>query len=82
MSLTVSSKYQVVIPKEVRKKLSVKPGQKMIVKKFSATEITLSLLPSPREFFDKHAGSLKNTPWQKEGLDAAAWLRRERDKDD
>ena len=28
---SVSSKYQVVIPREVRKKIQVKPGQKMIV---------------------------------------------------
>ena len=29
--VTVSSKYQVVIPKEVRRKLKVKPGQKLTV---------------------------------------------------
>ena len=29
--VTVSSKFQVVIPQEVRKKMSLKPGQKVIV---------------------------------------------------
>ena len=29
--VTVSSKYQVVIPKEVRRKLQVKPGQRLTV---------------------------------------------------
>jgi len=28
---SVSSKYQVVIPKEVREKVAMKPGQKMII---------------------------------------------------
>lgn len=29
--VTISTKYQVVIPKEVRRKLKVKPGQKLTV---------------------------------------------------
>jgi len=29
--VTVSSKFQVVIPQEVRKKMSLKPGQRVIV---------------------------------------------------
>lgn len=31
MTITVSSKFQVLIPQEVRKKLSLKKGQKMTV---------------------------------------------------
>ena len=30
-AVTVSSKYQVVIPQDVRKKMKLKPGQKVIV---------------------------------------------------
>ncbi len=30
-TVTVSPKFQVVIPKEIRKDLSIKPGEKMVV---------------------------------------------------
>ncbi|HRE40651.1 MAG TPA: AbrB/MazE/SpoVT family DNA-binding domain-containing protein [Ignavibacteria bacterium] len=32
--VTVSPKYQVVIPKEIRKKLKLKPGQKLQITEF------------------------------------------------
>ena len=35
LAVTVSPKYQVVIPKEIREKLSIKPGQKLQILQFS-----------------------------------------------
>lgn len=40
--VTVSPKYQVVIPKEVRKSLQLRPGQKLHV---MATGVGISLVP-------------------------------------
>lgn len=37
MEVTVSSKYQVVIPKAVRKQLQIKPGQKVRVERRAKT---------------------------------------------
>lgn len=40
--VTVSSKYQIVIPREVRESMKIKPGQKLGV---VAGEFSISLLP-------------------------------------
>lgn len=72
----VSTKYQVVIPKEVRKKIKIKPGQKMNVS-VSGKQIILS--PTgvkenwkwPEDYLKK----LKN-PW--EGTDSEKYLEEER----
>lgn len=81
MEVTVSDKYQVVIPKEARKKLGIKPGEKIIVEKISKDSITYRREPTMRELLDRSRGTMKNTPWRKEGIDAAVWIRRERDND-
>ena len=36
-AVTISSKYQVVIPKEVREKFNLKPGQKLVFIPFRGT---------------------------------------------
>lgn len=82
MDVTISNKYQVVIPKAARKKLGIKPGQKITVKKVSGLAITFERQPTMRELLDRGRGTMKNTPWQKEGIDAAVWIRRERDAED
>jgi AbrB family looped-hinge helix DNA binding protein len=36
-AVTISSKYQVVIPKEIREKFNLKPGQKLVFIPFNGT---------------------------------------------
>lgn len=78
MEVTISDKYQVVIPKAARKKLGIKPGQKIIIDKVSNNSITYRRQPTMEELLDRGRGTMKNTPWQKEGIDAAVWIRRQR----
>lgn len=69
--LTVSSKYQVVIPKLLRRELGIKPGQKIHIlplKKGSLEITTNSAL-------DAYVGILKGA-W---GPDSDAYIRNERD---
>ena len=61
----VSTKYQIVIPKEVRKKLAIKPGQKMNVH-VAGEQIILSRpvikekLSRPEDYYKKLGGLWKN----------------------
>lgn len=80
MCLIVSRKYQVVIPKEVRKQLQIKPGQKMRV---SATPDGRAILEKDDDIdidaiIKKYAGTMRGV-WHDQGLTADEWLRRERD---
>lgn len=45
---SVSPKYQVVIPKEVREKVSVKPGQKLIIFERSGIIHLVPILPTKK----------------------------------
>lgn len=49
-TVTVSGKNQVVIPKEVRKKLRITGGDKLIVKSITNTEVVLGKQPSYHDF--------------------------------
>ncbi len=71
MEVTVSSKYQVVIPKAVRQQLQIKPGQKVQVKAKDKKVII-----DTESVIEKYAGSLTGV-WG--GEDPAQWLRRQRD---
>lgn len=82
MEVTISDKYQVVIPKEARKKLGIKPGQKITVKSFTNDTITFKREPSMEELLAMSSGIMRDTPWQKEGIDPAVWIRRQRDAED
>jgi AbrB family looped-hinge helix DNA binding protein len=44
---TVSSKYEILIPREVRRALDLKPGDKLLVVVWGKT---LMLLPKPKSF--------------------------------
>lgn len=73
----VSTKYQVVIPKQIRKQAGIKVGQKM--------EVSLEgkkVIFTPAQNFKKWKWPedyLKNLPNPWEGEDSAEWLRKERD---
>lgn len=84
MITTISPKYQIVIPKAVRKQLNIKPGQKMMVEAASDGSIIVKRSNGPLGFEDlsKYAGSLNTakTAWGKQGIDAASWVRKQRDE--
>lgn len=88
MSVKVSKKYQVVIPKAVRKQVSIKPGQKLTVKAGKDGSIVLKTesakkVDSLDEWIEKYAGVIKTseTAWGKAGMDAAEWIRKQRDEE-
>jgi AbrB family looped-hinge helix DNA binding protein len=84
MTTTVSPKYQIVIPKAVRRQIEIKPGQKMQVEAADNGDIIVRH-GDRLAGYDKlaiFAGSIKtkDTSWGKQGLDASAWIRRQRDE--
>lgn len=86
MSVTLSSKYQVVIPKAVRRQLGIKPGQKFDVQTGRHGSVVFKKNQTATDDIDSHlrkyAGIIKTseTAWGKAGLDATEWLRRQRDE--
>lgn len=76
MQTLVSTKYQVVIPKEARRKINLKPGQKMNVE-VTANQIILSpskakrQLNWPKDYIKKFGGI-----W--EGVDVDKYIDKER----
>lgn len=85
MNTTVSPKYQIVIPKAVRRQLNIQPGQKMQVEAADNGDIIVKQIDRVKSYDNLaiFAGSIKtkDTAWGKEGLDASAWIRRQRDED-
>ena len=71
MEVTVSSKYQVVIPKAVRKQLQIKPGQKVRVERKAKT-----IVIDTGSVVEKYAGSLTGV-W---GKDPDRYVRELRDE--
>ena len=70
--ITVSSKYQIVIPREAREKLDLKAGDKLIIK---ANNEKITIYPQPKSYA-KYALGLGKEIWQ--GIDAAEYVKKER----
>lgn len=84
MNTTVSSKYQIVIPKAVRRQLNIKPGQKLQVSALADDSIIVQKdFPlDNKAFIQKYSGVIKTaeSAWGKAGMDATEWLRKQRDE--
>lgn len=78
MEATLSTKYQLVIPKAARRKLNYKPGDKLTVTTVG-NEVRITKSLSAIDLVTKYAGSLKNTEWAKAGLTPVEWIRKQRD---
>lgn len=70
--ITVSSKYQIVIPREAREKLNLKTGDKLIIK---ADNEKIIIYPQPKSYA-KYSLGLGKEIWQ--GIDAAEYVKKER----
>lgn len=70
--VTLSSKSQIVVPREAREKLGVGPGDELLV---LCKEDRVVLIPRPASFKDRLAG-LHRDMWQETG--AESYLRDER----
>ena len=69
----VSSKYQIVIPREVREKLNLKTGDKLIIK---ANDEKIIIYPQPKNYA-KYSLGLGKEIWQ--DIDATEYVRKERE---
>jgi len=72
-TVTLSSKNQIVVPREAREKLKIGPGHEMLV---LVKEDRVVLIPRPRDFVKRMAG-LHQEIWRE--LGASSYLRDERD---
>lgn len=73
--VTVGSKYQIVIPKEVRKKLKgITPGAKVAI---SASKNKLEVVPKQDNWVERTRGIMKNA-WK--DIDPAAEIDKMRDE--
>lgn len=71
--ITVSSKYQIVIPREVREKLDLKAGDKLIIK---TNNEKIIIYPQPKSYA-KYSLGLGKKIWQ--GVDATEYVKKERE---
>lgn len=63
--ITVGTKYQIVIPKEVRKQIKgIKPGAKVIVSSSDKNTITINSYPDSANWAKRTAGLMRDA-WKK-----------------
>ncbi len=72
-TVKVSSRNQIALPSEARKKLGIRPGDRLLVE---VQDGVLVLIPQPEDYVAAMAG-LHREVW--EGLDTDAYLNQERD---
>ena len=72
MMIKVSSKYQIVIPRDARERLNLKVGDKLIIK---ANNEKIIIYPQPRSYA-KYALGLGKEIWQ--DIDVTEYVRKER----
>jgi AbrB family looped-hinge helix DNA binding protein len=72
-TVTLSSKNQIVVPREARERLNIGPGHELLV---LTKEDRVVLIPRPKNFV-KHMAGLHQDVWQT--LGAASYLKDERD---
>ena len=71
--IKVSSKYQIVIPRDIREKLNLKVGDKLIIK---TNNEKIIIYPQPKSYA-KYALGLGKEIWQ--GIDVTEYVRKERE---
>lgn len=76
MQATVGSKFQIVIPKEIRKNIKgLKPGSKVSVR--TIDEETIAIKTSASDWVERTAGMMTNA-WR--GIDPIAQVKKGRDE--
>lgn len=80
--MKLSDKYQVVIPKEIRREIGLKPGQMLMVRPYGDDSLIITKEKSMDELLEKAANTPLYGPWVKENMDPADWIRKERDEED
>jgi AbrB family looped-hinge helix DNA binding protein len=71
-TITISSKYQVVIPKKLRRKLNLRPGQKLRIRETKDGSLEIDT----KSALDQYVGAIPGA-W---GKDPAAYIRKMRDE--
>lgn len=72
-TVKISSRNQIALPGEARRKLGLHPGDRLLV---DVQDGVLVLIPQPQDYVDAMAG-LHEDVWQ--GMDVEAYINQERD---
>ncbi len=73
VSVKVSSRYQIVVPRIARERLNIQSGERLLV---DVQDGLLILLPQPKNY-TAHLAGLHREVWK--GLDTDTYLQEERD---